>query len=103
MPSRNRPAIPQRPGPYRYGLNPGMALNIYTRTRPLPTRQWPYQIGRAPDPFCRFGAIQNAAHLMVCKGIGDGQGRFHEEIWRDRGFCAEVAAFLKWSIFQFFI
>jgi len=59
------------------------------------TRQWLHQIGKAPDPFCSCGAIQNAAYLMVCKRIGDRQGRSFEEIWRDREWCSEVAAFLK--------
>jgi len=29
MPPRNGPVIPQLPGPYWYGLNPGTTLNIY--------------------------------------------------------------------------
>ena len=35
MPSRNGPAIPQLLRPYRYGLNPGTALNIYTYISPV--------------------------------------------------------------------
>lgn len=33
--------------------------------------------------------------LKKCKRVGDGQGRSHQEIWRDREWCTEVAVFLR--------
>jgi len=53
----------------------------YIHTDKGHTRQWLYQIGRAPDPFYSYGAIQSVAHFMECK-VTDGRGRAWEEMWK---------------------
>ena len=57
-------------------------------------KAWLHKIGRAEDPFCICGETQNAAHLMA-SGCVEGKKRKWEDIWTDKKFCAEVAAFLK--------
>lgn len=59
-----------------------------------PQRAWQHQIGRAEDPFCGYGEIQNAAHLLE-SGCMAAKRRKWEDIWTDRIFCAEVASFLE--------
>ena len=56
-------------------------------------RAWLYHIGRSPDLFCDCGAIQNAAHLMECKLVGDGAGRSWCEVQRV-GLMQEVFNFV---------
>jgi len=65
----------------------------YLHTDRGPMRAWLHKIGRAADPFCGCGQIQNAAHLME-SGCVNNKRRKWEDIWTDREFCAEVAEFL---------
>ena len=66
----------------------------YLHTDRGPQRAWLHQIGRAEDPFCECGKIQNAAHLLA-SGCVAGKVRTWEDIWTVRTFCAEVADFLE--------
>jgi len=66
----------------------------YLHTDKGPMRHWLFKIGKAEDPKCRCGAIQNAAHLMMSGCVG-GKRRQWEQIWDDREFCGEVTRFLR--------
>ena len=57
-------------------------------------REWLFKIGKAEDPRCGCGGIQNAAHLLMSGCVG-GKVRKWEDIWTDREFCAEVTRFLR--------
>ena len=66
----------------------------YLHTDRGPQRAWLHKIGRAEDPRCTCGEVQNAAHLLVAGCVG-GKKRVWEDIWQDRSFCGEVARFLR--------
>jgi len=57
----------------------------YLHTDRGPMRAWLYQIGRARDPKCGCGEVQNAAHLTA-GGCVKGMRRIWEDIWTDRVF-----------------
>ena len=50
-----------------------------------PLRWWLKVIGRREDGRCGCGVTQNAAHLLRCPLVGDGEGRSMEECYRDGG------------------
>jgi len=66
----------------------------YLHTDKGPMKAWLYRIGKAENPLCGCGQIQNAAHLME-SGCVKNKRRRWEDIWTDREFCAEVAEFLE--------
>ena len=66
----------------------------YLHTDRGPMKAWLHRIGRAEDPLCECGQVQNAAHLME-SGCVKGRRKKWEDIWTDREFCAEVVDFLK--------
>jgi len=66
---------------------------IYTDRGPM--KHWLRTIGITEDTLCECGVAQNAAHLLVCRSIGDGEGRNAKEIWDDPDWCREVARALR--------
>ena len=66
----------------------------YLHTDKGPMKQWLFKIGKAEDPWCECGEVQNAAHLLTSGCVG-GKKRRWEEIWEDRDFCGEVTRFLR--------
>lgn len=76
-----------------------LILLIHTVTT-VPTRLskhkrlWLFKIGKADDPRCRCGEIQNAAHLLASGCVGN-MKRNRKDIWTDREFCGAVTRFLN--------
>ena len=66
----------------------------YLHTDKGPMRQWLFRIGRAEDPRCGCGEVQNAAHLLTSGCVG-GKKRRWDDLWGDREFCGEVTRFLR--------
>ena len=62
-----------------------------------PFLQWLHQIGRKDMDKCQCEpqTIQNAAHVLKCKLIGDGKGRTLEQAEEDLEFCTQVFEFLQ--------
>jgi len=86
-----------------YGREPHMKWDrdevrglTYLHTDKGPLKAWLFKIGKAEDPFCGCGKIQNAAHIMASGCVGGVQRRW-EDIWTDRKFCGEVTKFLRKS------
>ena len=59
-----------------------------------PIKRWLWLIGRAEDPMCQCGEIQNAVHLRRCRLVADGLGRSIEQCWNDREWCEALVNFL---------
>ena len=66
----------------------------YLHTDKGPMRHWLFKIGRAEDPRCGCGAVQNEAHLLTSGFVG-GRKRQWEQIWDNRELCGEVTRFLR--------
>ena len=73
------------------GDREAMEWHTYIYTDRGPLREWLHKIGRADSPMYPCGeAAQNAAHIMTCKGVVEGEKRSAE----DMEFCRAVFNFL---------
>ena len=59
----------------------GLAFMVTDRG---PLRRWLWILGRAQEPTCDCGEIQNAVHMRRCRLVGDGRGGSIEEVMEDR-------------------
>ena len=63
-----------------------------------PQRTWLWGIGKPEGPFCACGTIQNAAHLLEYKLVGDDKGRLWVGALKGQKWYREVWAWVQRNV-----